>query len=485
MAKQAAADENGQGGLSFNGSGESWFQIFHKTNVGYPGDLYTIFGNLKPMPQVVLGLLRVVETFKNANGTEVYQEFGVLIAPEEGDVNSLRSVLVANESMRTSVSELDSCDLESLVAAMSDLPERSVVFVAGLDRLRGDPQVVRSASSSAIWTGGNHRIISSTSRGVEQLEPIVLRLLDLAKERQLFVIATCAFPREVGDKVNNKIFQPNTFFYAGLSSDSNDSNDSYESSELLEREFGRLVEQAIADPTSMDDVLMSVDMFSVENDRKSLAKAQIIFACGDYKRSWLELEPYLDSYLNETPSVSLTIGHCALAAGRIDQAKQWTKLATGKRLEYYEDIHRGYLLSRELGDDKSCEILLEKLVRFFPRERQVVEICYNQAVASGRHQDASKLAENLQLDLESKLWGVLAKKSIEFEELEAVYEKALKVGKDDWCASRIVAELRKKSDPDGVSYWADRVSISSIHGNEAVADKIWSFGRGRIQIARE
>ena len=456
-------------GFAFDGSIEAWIEVIQKSGAGQHGDVLMLFSERRAIYGMMMKWVLATQLIVGERGESAYTDFCVIMPPSHAIYSAILREAASNAGISTvTFVELVTAERDHLHSAIVSQPERSAICILGTEVFRVNGIDNTSDVLVSSWTGISHGMQSIEERHRHHLSEVVRSLLIIAKERSLFITALCNLPSRSSNKLNEDLDAPEALLM--MISEPDDEQRKTSS-------FVDIAERAYSNLSTLNAALQEVDALIPQDDRRALARSQILFGCGYFEAAWLEVDPHLDSFQDEYPAIYLNLGQFALAAMKPEHATKFLNLAVASGIFTFGELYTAYILSNKLDQSSTSDAILRQMKQYYPNEKATLDLEYKEALHARNYIVASNISQKLNLDFETELWIAFSKPILE---LEALDKLASELGKHDQFAAAAAEECSARGDLSAASFWAKMVSPESKFEAEAVRIRIRAFGNGLL-----
>lgn len=293
---------------------------------------------------------------------------------------------------------------EELLQRLASEPERSIVIVHRLELFQG-ASAGHKLGAIRTWSGTEVSIESLEERHGSQVGKVVARLLEIAKQRKLLIVANANLASHAADAFEPEVANAPQLCIRG--------------SQRLQDRYGALISRLIrrvrAGSMSLESAMSRARRTMSEPELRAQGEAQLLFANGRFDEAWRTLEPHLSAYDDPSAATCFGVARLGLAAFHHEAARRWLLRGIEVGAKSFSDLQSCWLLARELDEEALSESLFRKLSANYPNEPVVLQQQTMCLLRDWRYEEAAKFARRGGWHFQAAVFESLARPEFDLE----------------------------------------------------------------------
>lgn len=478
-AMPSSDDKNVQ--IQHDGSANSWMELFKTTPLN-PGALL-LFGGECFLDSFVAGWhLFVAGARISDTGKQIFTNVEHILPEKIGKRDILGNIKLALKKQTASwnlskeqiklfldtmkVHRLSTLEGPDVIGALNHVQDESAVAISCVEVYRFPDIDGSSAFSVPMWLGIKYRWRMKKQIYFAHLMELTRQVLELAKEKKLFVTLFC---EEYGLVLNE--FPPDLQNHPNLAVLNVSAPNDYRSLETF-HDLHDLVDRI--ETEGIDAVLASVTETVNKPENRALLTSYLLSANQQFDAAWTAVEPYLETLVKSDGTMLLSLSQRAMDAGRKSESEDLLNTAIERGIDSLEELHSAYLLARELSLANLSGHLFARMRLEYPNSKITLSLLYNNHFQAHDFSSALEVAERLGDTFRVQLCRAFATPNFDLIDFFEYAKEAGKL-KNAYIAAACEAEYRHENLL--AREWASKIGFNSEFSSDAIRIRTRIIGR--------
>ncbi len=430
-----------------------WTHIFDTNFSPSPGGVLAFFGGPEILTDyavsydLLIKCLRECETNKRLykqfvhiwpralKDRDIPAEFRTVV---EQDAKEENASIDCVEKFMASVKfiSVESCDGDSLISTLEDMPESSSIYVhiADVYRFSGVRFVPRVQSRSIQGLAMSISVAEDSSS--EHAERLVQYALQVAANKKSTIILSFESSGFANESIPDSLKGEKEF--AAINLDRADAQQNFRAT------FRQCLDNAAT--MTISDVAKLLDATGISKLNTALCKAAVLLMKGGAGLAWQTIEPFFEEIVaSDICFRILFAAQCAHAAGKKDIAENLLKRATELDPSDLESLLTLHTLIEQVHGKNSSQVVQERLCTRFPNDEATKAKLMRFYLSNRDFGKARDLAVDLSDDYLAELCDVLPTTPLPIKDF---LQAARKMGKEDSARYDLASEAYRRGQYD-------------------------------------